>query len=321
MSKANPQPVPPKRAPNWSRLLRTHGPNYLDWLARNKILAAKFDLLARALSQLLEKSVQTPEEAHDIWTATPAVLHRCNEQSTYEMAGAPLAYAWLHLLERYVRTWMALEQLVKHGYLPIAKFGIRTLDVGTGPGPAAFAIDDFYHALTEFGVEAGIEALKQPPSITCVEFDSGTNHFRHHLAEIMFALSQREGPKGLLSGSDLHDFGELEPREERRDTQQHLRWKEEPSWNPIEGDEAYDLVHTAGEANDIAQSMHRYRLIIFSNFLTTVGTVEKFEPTLAEVFADAQPGCVIVVLGAKGGPYPDIYVNPSISKFTSTRHI
>jgi hypothetical protein len=164
MAIAVPQTASPKAAPSWSRLLRTHGPGYLDWLARKNVLVVKFDLLARALSQLLE-GIQTPEEARDIWKATPAVLHRCNEQGTYEMSGAPLAYAWLHLLERYARTWVALEQLVKHGYLPIARFGVRTLDVGTGPGPSAFAINDFYHSLMEFGAEEGIEALKQPPSI------------------------------------------------------------------------------------------------------------------------------------------------------------
>ena len=307
MSIANSSSKPPKRARGWSNLLQKHGPDFLAWLGLNQVLSTKFDLLARALSLLLEESVQTPDQAREIWAATPDVLHRCNEQSTYEIPGAPLAYAWLHLLERYGRTWMALEQLVSHGYLPIAKFGINALDVGTGPGPSAFAVDDFYHALTEFGAAAAIAELKQPPSVTCVEFDSGTNRLRHHLSEIMFVLSQREQPGGLLSGSNLRDFGELKPREERRSKQQHLRWKEEPSWNPIEGYDAYDLVHTADEANDIAQSMHRYRLIVFSNFLTTVGTVERFEPTIDEVLADAQPGCAIVVLGAKGGNYPAIY--------------
>jgi hypothetical protein len=197
MSMANSPSNPPKRAPSWSSLLLKHGPDFLAWLGQNQVLPTKFDLLARSLSRLLEGSVQTPERAREIWTATPAVLRRCNEQSTYEMPGAPLAYAWLHLLERYGRTWMALEQLVSHGYLPIAKFGVSTLDVGTGPGPSAFAIADFYQALTEFGAETTTAALKQPPSVTCVEFDPGTNRLRHHLSEIVFVLSQREQPGGF----------------------------------------------------------------------------------------------------------------------------
>jgi hypothetical protein len=216
MSICKPRPRSLKRAPGWLSLLRKHGPDYLAWLGQNQVLAAKFDFLARALLQLFERSIQTAEQAHEVWTAAPAVLHRCNEQSTYEMPGAPLAYAWLHLLDRYGRTWMALERLVSSGYLPIAKFGVRTLDVGTGPGPSAFAVHDFYTALTEFGAEAGIEALKQPPSITCVEFDLGTNHLRHHLSEIMSVLSRSDRPPRLTSGSELRDFGELKPREERR---------------------------------------------------------------------------------------------------------
>jgi hypothetical protein len=127
------------------------------------------------------------------------------------------------------------------------------------------------------------------------------------MAEILFVLSESKEPTGLWSGFTLNDFGVLKPREERKDMQQRLRWEEERSWDPIEGHDAYDRVYTADEANDIAQSMHRYRLIVFSNFLTTVGMVEKFEPSLVEVFADAQPGCVIVVLGARGGPYDNIY--------------
>jgi len=188
----------------WSGLLRAHGPGFLDWLAQNKILALKFNLLAQALSQLLRGAIETPDAAASVWAATPAVLERCNDQKTYELPGAPLAYAWLHLLERYARTWIALERLCGLSYLPIAKYGVNTLDVGTGPGPSAFAIHDFYSALTKYGVEKGIESLKQPANITCVELDSGTNHLRHLLAEFVRLLSD-DAQNSVLSGRVWHD--------------------------------------------------------------------------------------------------------------------
>ena len=57
----------------------------------------------------------------------------------------------------------------------------------------------------------------------------------------------------------------------------------------------------------MAQSLHRYRLIVFSNFLTTVGSVTTFEPNLVDILADAQPGSVVMALGGKRGPYPEVY--------------
>ena len=58
--------------------------------------------------------IRTPEEAHDVWAAVPEVLGRCKEQATYEEPEAASAYAWLHLLDRYVRTWLGLERLVQN---------------------------------------------------------------------------------------------------------------------------------------------------------------------------------------------------------------
>ena len=165
--------------PGWTYALRCHGPNYLRWIAANRILSSKFDALASALRTLFQRDVQKPEEARHIWNAAPAVLSRCNEQSTYEKQGASYAYAWLHLLDRYARTWNALEKLVEHGCLPLAKHGVRTLDVGTGPGPSAFAVCDFYAAIREFGAQNAIEQFHQSSAITCVELDRGMNWFRH----------------------------------------------------------------------------------------------------------------------------------------------
>ena len=61
------------------------------------------------------------------------------------------------------------------------------------------------------------------------------------------------------------------------------------------------------EANDMAQSSYRYRLIMFSNFLTTVGAVTTFEPNLVDILHDTHPGSVVVVLGGKGKSYSQVY--------------
>lgn len=293
--------------PGWSAFLKRHGKTYLEWIAANRILTSKFNALAESLSTLLQSSISTPEIAYDIWRAVPAVLSRCNEQSTYEMPGSPYAYAWLHFLDRYARTWRALEKLVASGYLPLARYGVRALDVGTGPGPSAFAIHDFYDSLTKFGMERKIKPFNQPPTLTCVEFDRGTNSLRHILAEIAYQQSGQQ-PQGFLAMcSAISDFREIKPAAQRLRLQRQYRGETEEYYDEVRDEWHSDRLYSAEEANNIAQSLHRYRLIVFSNFLTTVGIVRAFEENLVAILGDAQPGSVLLLIGGKGGPYPEIY--------------
>jgi len=293
--------------PGWTDLLRRQGSDYLAWVAANGLLKTKFDALAAALWTLLQGAIRTREDARAIWRATPAVLVRCNEQATYEMRGAALAYAWLHLLDRYARTWSALERLVAAGCLPLAKHGVRALDVGTGPGPSAFAVHDFYSAMTEFAAQTGNVQWRQPPALTCVEFESSTNHLRHQLAEIVFGQSDQKSEGVLAICHALSDFRAIVPRAERKRLQEELRWAEDEYFDEEANQWTSDLRYSADDANDLAQSLHRYRLIVFSNFLTTVGIVSTFEPNFADILADAQPVSVFMVLGGKGGRYPEVY--------------
>ena len=252
---------PPKQG--WTGLLRREGADFLAWTREERVLSTKFNLLATALSTLLRGSVPTPEEAHGVWEAVPAVLSCCNEQATYEKPGAACAYAWLYLLERYIRTWLALERLVQKNCLPMGKNGVRALDVGTGPGPAAFAIHDFYAAMVTYSEVTGNPKWRQPPHLTCVEFDGSTNHFRHLLAEILFQQAGRESEGVLSMTSALHDFGEFEPTQERKRYFEVLRSEEDEYFDDVAGRWDSNRVYLPDEANDMAQSLHRYRLVPF----------------------------------------------------------
>ena len=295
------------RSQSWTSLLRREGADFLAWAREKRALSTRFSLLATAVSTVLRDSVRTPEEAHDVWEAVPAVLCRCNEQQTYEMPGAACAYAWLYLLERYVRTWLALERLVQESCLPMGKNGVRALDVGAGPGPAAFAIHDFYAAMAEFSEDTDNSKWRQPAQVTCFEFDGNTNHFRHLLAETLFQQAGRDSEGVLSMTSALHDFGAFEPTRERTQYREALRREEDEYFDDLAGRWDSTPVYLPDEANDMAQSLHRYRLVVFSNFLTTLGIVESVEPNLVEVLHDASPGSVVLVLGARGGPYQEIY--------------
>ena len=295
------------RKQGWTGLLRREGADFLAWAGEERVLPSKFSLLATALSTLLRGSVLTPKEAHEVWEAVPAVLSRCNEQATYEMPRAACAYAWLHMLERYVRTWLALERLVEKNCLPMGTNGVRALDVGTGPGPAAFAVHDFYVAMVAYSEVTGNPKWRQPPHVTCVESKRRPNHFRHQLAEMLFQQAGRESEGVLSMTSTLGDFGEFEPTRERKQYLEVLRSEEDEYFDDLAGRWHSDRVYLPDEANDMAQSLHRYRLVTISNFLTTPGVVKSVKPNLVEVLHDAAPGSVVLVLGGRSDRYQEIY--------------
>ena len=295
------------RKEGWTSLQRQEGSDFLAWVDERQMLQRKFDTLAAALRMLLHRKVHTTEEALNVWRAVPAVMGRCNEQQSYGETGAPTAYAWLHLLDRYVRTWLALERLVKENCLPMGKYGIGVLDVGTGPGPSAFAIHDFYNATVEYSEIRGNPRWRQPAELTCVELDAGTNSLRHHLTETLFAELRQESGSGIAICSALPDFGKILPTQERRQTFQALRNEEGEYYDETRNEWTSQPCWLPDEANAVAQSLHRYRLFAFGNFLTTPDRVNYFERNLLDILVDARPGSAVLVLGGKGRPYPEVY--------------
>ena len=291
----------------WTHLQRDKGTGFLEWIEQNRILQKKFNVLAKALKCLLTRNVHTVTDAIDVWKAIHAVRYQLNKQSTYKKAGAANAYAWLYLLERYVRTWFALERLLTENCLPMGKHGVRVLDIGTGPGPSAFAIHDFYNAMVEFAALKQDEMWKQPAEITCVERDCRTNQFRHHLAELIYQY-QEGGSKNVLSICNaLPDLGKIHPVQERTQRFQYFREVEDEYYDEVSDEWTSELRYSRDEAHDMTQSEYRYRLFVFSNFLTTKEILERYEQNIFDIFHDAHPGTVLLVIGGKSRKYSTIY--------------
>lgn len=295
------------RTQSWTSLLKQEGPDFLAWLHSEQALSTRVDTLATSLSSLLHERVSTPEQARDVWMAAPSVLGRCNGQDTYGSPGASFAYAWLHLLDRYVRTWIALEHLVDSECLPMGKDGIHALDVGAGPGPAAFAMRDFYTAMVEFSKGRANNLWRQPPEVTCIELDLMADQLRAALDEMMIPPGLHDSGDTYAMFHNLQDFGKLEPTRERKAYLQSLRVAEFQCFDNVMGEWYFEQEYSLEEANAIAGSLHRYRLIVFSNFLTSVRTVAYFKRNLVDVLYDANPGTVLLLIGGKGGEYPEIY--------------
>ncbi len=104
----------------------------------------------------------------------------------------------------------------------------------------------------------------------------------------------------------LHDFSDLSPTRERKQLENDLRSQYDEYFNEDRGEWDADPVYTAEEANREANPHHRYRLFTFSNFLTTLDMVSKFQDTIEEILADAHAGSVLLMIGATGGCYPTI---------------
>lgn len=288
----------------WTHLQREKGPDFLNWIEQNRLLQKKFNILANALNTLLHRNIRTITDPVAVWKAIPAVIDCLNKQSTHEQRGAATAYAWLYLPERYVRTWFALKRLLKKNCLPMGKEGVRVLDIGTGPGPSAFAILDFYNSMVEFADLKRDDKWRQPPDIRCFELADGTNQFRHHLAELIYQDPEGRYENVLAMCNALPDFGKLHPAQERAQRFRNLRNEEDEYYDEISNEWTSELRYSLDEANDIAQSAHRYRLLVFSNFLTTKKILEPIETNIVETLRDAHPGTVLLVIG---GNYPGIY--------------
>ena len=288
----------------WTGLQRREGRAVLDWLSGEQSLRSGFEALAIALRETLEEQVCTAADARDVWHVAPAVLGRCNEPATYTMRHAGIAYSWLHLLDRYVRTWLALEHLLRHRILPMGRYGVRVLDVGTGPGPSAFATHDFYAAMERYARSENAANWRHPPDITCVELAPAMNHIRHIVAE---RLGIRDAPRSVLAiAGGIHDFSTILPTRQRREMEESLR-RQYDEWYDDQREEWHiDPVYTLEEANREASSYHRYRLFTLSNFLTTPEAIQDHQANFEDILADAHAGSVLLIIGAKGGCYPAI---------------
>ena len=281
---------------SWRQILKKHSDSFLSWLDETKYECESLDRLAAQLSEFLIARIRSEADARDFWNAIPCVRAACNDPCTYQRPWAAEAYAYEHLLRRYCRTWAVLKYLTAERVLPLGSQGVRVLDVGTGPAPALYAIDDFYSALGRFAQESEIQDLCiPPPELGCIENSQAMVRFMHHFSE----HCKRQGP----FGPTINDFTALDLRAKRRTYFENNRYKTYWDDDTEEYEDWDDSDLTAQEGS----SLFRYRMIIFSNFLTLGDTVSQFEEELRALFDDLRPGSVVTILGATGDNYQTIY--------------
>ncbi|OGO05079.1 MAG: hypothetical protein A2Y73_01845 [Chloroflexi bacterium RBG_13_56_8] len=296
---------------SWRHILRQYGPDFRSWLYSNQHRYKCFDELANQLENFLKIILKDEDTCRTFWGMIPDVLAQCNENSIFERPLAVEAYAYVHLLERYRRFWDVLLLLTENAILPLGDYGINVLDIGTGPAPALYAVDDYYRLLSEFADTQEIEELQLPrPQLDCIELSQEMIRFCHHFAE----YSNRFGPF-RATFPDFHgvDFPQIRQWE-------RYRLAREGYDDPSTGEFEFDS--TEAEAHDYAVALFRYRMVILSNFLTLGDTVDTFQNEILSLFRDVNPGAVVVIVGAYGSPYPDIYAKVEImAQRSGIRHI
>lgn len=280
----------------WRRTLLENSQNFLAWLDTGCKAEVALEKIATDLERFIRFRIQTPQDAQQFWNVIPDVRAACNSQDTYEKELAAEAYAFVHLLDRYWRTFDVLRELTARGVLPLATKGVRALDVGTGPGPTPYAIQDFYDLLRQYGTEHQINSFQsQSFKVSIVEQSRSMQRFLHHFSE----LSTRPGP----FGADSEDLTTLDFAKERREYRDHLLRQH---WYDPESD-THNSEYSPDVAHNIAQAQHRYRLAVFSNFFTLNETVEQFAPQVSKLYSDLRLGGTVIILSAKGGHYGPIY--------------
>jgi hypothetical protein len=280
----------------WRRQLREHGPPFLAWLEHDAIVERALTRLAADLESFLLARLDDTQTGETFMEAIPDVICRCNDQ-IYDLPLRPEAYAFIHLLERYRRTSRVLRELTRTGYLPLARWGVRVLDVGTGPAPVLYAVNDFYRSLTHFAEAHEILTLQLPsPELSAVEGSQGMRRFIHYFSEWARRTS---GP----FGAEWDDFADFDPVGRRAgDLQARIAQIERED----DTSEAFARwwVH---DNEGWRQGAHTYRLCFFSNFLTTPEVLERFQDRVEAAFAAVTPGGVVVITGADVGKYQRIY--------------
>jgi hypothetical protein len=218
----------------------------------------------------------------------PVLGSGCNEPDTYHQFDNVLAYCHLHFLERYRRFYQVLERLYAAGYMPLKDDRVRILDVGTGPAPCLYALQDFYEQVRSFGAfYRRAELSSVTTELRSVEQSPAMSHFMHHFSEFAY----RPGPFSATHSNFLSlDLAEL-----RRESEAASKRADEADW-----DDPYTPWPFAPED-------YKHDLYIFSNFFTTKEFAHTSKDQIRKIFYWLGPGHRVLIMGSSSASYQAIY--------------
>lgn len=235
----------------------------------------------------------------------PEALRNCDALTFSQMSEA-VAYAGLHLLDRYGRVMQVLEHLMQIGRLPLRKVGLNVLEVGSGPAPALYAAHDFYSMLVDWPDRGSTEiaGIKHADSL---ERGEAWYPILHHVSEQLIEIrGNSQGASVLPFGPSIDDFSGFDTQRRHHEAiAQHARWllsDFDSADEPISLKTAFRMAYQDGGGLPSA-----YDLVFMCNFLTQPSMAQIFRKELQKLSRALTPGGVLIVMGATGKQYPAIY--------------
>lgn len=267
------------------------------WIDDNNVFRTRFERVGLSLSEFVVRNPGNEDCVRSFVARLHPVIASCNEQ-TFDDELTALSYAHVHMLERYRRTWVALERLLSVGALPLRARNqeLAVLDVGSGPGACSYAACDFYDAIDEFARTSGVLALRvPPPSFRVVDRGRGWHSFIHHFSE----SARRDGP----FGPSFTDFAEFDPVRGQQDARRR-RVRQVADEDDMSDDAAQRWL------DDNEPGWHEnwfFDLCIASYFFTTDELVVGLEDELYRALRAMRPGGVALVVGASSPLYERLF--------------
>ena len=289
------------RSESWRRLQRRVAPLVGADLA--ELRRASLSAVVSALEKYLLYSIRNPAAATEFINRMPDIYKYCNDD-IYERPMVAEAYAYIHFVIRYCNWWEVFLELLHAGWLPMRESGVRALDVGAGPGPAAYALVDFWAALDlavqRLDSEVCAHRLRTPrPEVMLAEKSYSMAHFVH-------LLSESRGTGGPY-GAAVQDFFQLRltrSRQENAVIRQSLIDRIMDDWE-VGPDAAHRMLL---EEYPGWHDPERYHLCMIGNFLTQPETLDMAANALREVKRTLPAGGTLIVMGyPKGAIHNRIY--------------
>ena len=149
---------------------------FKDWVHENNKLYVNFTDLKINLENYL-KDFSSFKLLEKVSFSFDYILHNC-DKIDYQDDAMIMAYIITHFLDRYRRFQMIFLDIFEKNLYLLDKKHLDVLDVGTGPAPALFALNDMCCLLDEFFHK------KTDLSLDYVEKSMAFRNFLHHFVEI-----------------------------------------------------------------------------------------------------------------------------------------
>lgn len=257
------------------------------WLDRNDYINKNFRLMEEVVTEYLNRALNfydddCPEYPAIICRQIPTVLSRCDE-ITYNEAGVPEAYIMLHFLDRYHRFQLIFLDMLQNGTFPI-RDTINVMDVGTGPAPSLFALSDMVLLINQYMAETTGSQETIRINLDYVERSEGFRQFIHHAAE-MILQKDHETFVPFHHGT-YYDATKFQSGEKKLIYVD--QWKTRAC---LDEDDYYLPVP------QYVPYKRSFDMVIYSNFLTSVETVNKFQEQLKKTMFYLRNRGVMVIVG------------------------